>query len=74
MSITVDLSPAEMDIVRKEAENQNISVEDFSREAIMKQAGNLAYMARIKQAWKNVEEGKCTYLTDDELRNIVYGN
>lgn len=50
-----------------------MSMEEFSHEAILKAARNAAYRASIDRAIRNADAGHCTYLTDEELRGIVYG-
>ena len=74
MSITIELSPAELELVKTQADSKNVSVEDFSREAVMKQAGNAAYMAKINRAIKNLDEGKGKFFTDKELEELFNGN
>ena len=74
MSLTIDLSPADVEFIRIQAMENNVSIEEFSYEAIMKAALNAAYLTRINQAKKNADLGHCTYVTDDELREIVYGS
>ncbi len=74
MSITIDLDPVDTEFLKAQATARNVSVEEFSREAVMKAARNAAYLASIDQAIKNADAGHCTYLTDEELKGIVYGN
>lgn len=74
MSITIDFSPASMALIKKQAMTQNTTAEEFIRAASEKAARNAEYLAGIERAKKNADAGNCTYLTDDELRGIVYGN
>ena len=74
MSITIELSPADAEFLRAQAAARNISAEEFSREAVMKAARNAAYLASIDRAVENADAGHCTYLTDEELKGIVYGS
>ncbi|MBR3457416.1 MAG: hypothetical protein IKH16_04590 [Selenomonadaceae bacterium] len=74
MSITIDFTPAETQLLQAQATAANISVEEFSRKAIMKAANNAAYLAMLDKSFQQAEEGKGTYLTDEELRKLVYGN
>lgn len=60
MSITIDLSPADVQFVQEQAAAGNISVEQFSKDAIMKAARNAAYLAKLDRAFKQSIEGKCT--------------
>ena len=74
MSITIELSPADTEFLQAQAAARNISAEEFFREAVMKAARNAAYLASIDRAIENAESGHCTYLTDDALKDIIYGN
>ena len=74
MSITIDLTPADAEFLAAQAAARHVSVEEFSREAVMKAARNAAYLASIDRAIENADAGHCTYLTDEELKDIVYGN
>ena len=74
MPITIDVSPADVDLIRTQAIDQNVSVEEFSREAILKAARNAAYLKRIRQAKKNLDEGKGKFFTDEELEALFHGN
>ena len=74
MSITIDLTPADTELLTAQATAKNVSVEEFSYEAVMKAARNAAYLASIDRAIKNADAGHCTYLTDKQLREIVYGD
>ena len=60
MSITIDLSPADIEFVQAQAAAGNVSVEEFSREAIMKAARNASYLAKLDRAFKQSVEGRCT--------------
>lgn len=74
MSITIEFSPVEIAVIKAQAMAQNTTVEEFIRKESAKAARNAEYMARIDRAKKNADAGNCTYLTDDELRGIIYGN
>ena len=74
MLITIELNPIDTEFLKAQAAARNVNVEEFSREAIMKAARNAAYLASIDQAIENADAGHCTYLTDEELKGIVYGN
>ena len=74
MSITVDLSPADIEFVQAQAAAGNVSVEEFSREAIMKAARNASYLAKIDHAFQQMHDGTGTILTDKELKALVYEN
>ena len=74
MAIMIDLSPADVELVRSQAMEQDISVEEFSKEAVMKAARNAAYIKRIKQAKKNLDEGKGKFFTNEELEALIHGD
>ena len=60
MSITIELSPADVEFVQAQAAAGNVSIEEFSREAIMKAARNASYLAKLDRAFKQSIEKKCT--------------
>ena len=60
MSITIDFSPSDVQFIQEQATAGNISIEQFSREAILKAARNAAYLAKLDRAFKQSVEGKCT--------------
>ena len=74
MSITIDLSPEDTAFVEEQAKTENLTAEAFSKAAVMKAARNAAYMESIRRAKKNLDEGKGVWVTDEELRRIVYGS
>lgn len=74
MSITIALSPKDTELVRAQALAGGMSMEEFSYAATMKAAKNAAYLAKIDRAIKNLDEGKGIYVTDEELRRIIYGD
>lgn len=74
MSITIELSPADIEFVQAQAAAGNVSVEEFSREAIMKAAHNASYLAKIDHAFQQMHDGTGTILTDKELKALVYEN
>lgn len=73
MQITLDIPTADTAFIQTQAARQNMSLEEFSHAAIMKAARNAAYIDRIRQAKKNLDAGKGTFLTNDELRELIYG-
>ena len=74
MSITIDFSPADMDLIQEQATASNTTAENFIREASAKAARNAAYLAMLAKGFKQAEEGTGTYFTDEELRKLIYGN
>ena len=74
MSITIEFSPADMELIEKQAIASRTTAEEFIRTASAKAARNAEYLARLNQAMKNLEEGKGVYLTDKELEELVQGD
>ena len=74
MSITIDLSPADIEFVQAQAAAGNVSIEEFSREAIMKAARNASYLAKIDRSIQQMHDGTGTVFTDKELRSLIYEN
>ncbi|HCB93284.1 MAG TPA: hypothetical protein DEP57_05665 [Selenomonas sp.] len=74
MSITLEFSPADMELIQEQAKASNRSAEDFIREAAAKSARNAAYLARIDRATKNLDEGRGKFFTDEELEALFNGN
>ena len=74
MSIIIDLSPSDVQFVQEQATAENVSVEQFSRDAIMKAARNAAYLAKLDKGFKQMAEGRFTHFTDEELRQMIYGD
>jgi len=74
MSITLDFSPADIQLIQEQANASNVSVEQFSHEAIMKAARNAAYMAKIDRGIKQMHEGTGKFFTDEELEALFNGN
>ena len=60
MSITIDFSPADLEIITEQAKVGNTSVEEFIRSASAKAARNAEYMAKIDRACQQSIEGRCT--------------
>lgn len=73
MQLVIDLPQKDIDFIAEQAKRENISKENFSRKAIMKAARNAAYVARIKQAKKNLDDGKGVYFTNEELEELFNG-
>ena len=60
MSITIDFSPADIELIKEQAAASNTSAEDFIREASAKAARNASYLAKLDRAFRQSMEGKCT--------------
>ncbi len=71
MSITVDLSPADVAFVEEQANAANLSREVFARDAIMKAANNAAYLAKLDEADRQLREGQFRVFTMEELEAMA---
>ena len=71
MSITIDLPPAEMNFVEKQASEQNIGVEEYTLNMIRKAMRNAEYLAKLDRAYKDKAEGKGVMFTDEEWEHYV---
>lgn len=58
MSITINFSPADMQSLREYATHTNISVEEFSRQAVIKELHNISYRKKLDKAFDNMANGK----------------
>ena len=73
MSITIDFSPADLQLLQEQAAAGNVSVEEFIRNSSMKSARNAEYLARLDRAFQNMKEGKGTKLTWEQLERLADG-
>lgn len=71
MTITVDYSPADMDIITEQAKAGNTSVEEFVRATSSRAARNAAYLAKLDRARQEIREGKVVTFTDEEWEKFV---
>ncbi|MBQ9615687.1 MAG: hypothetical protein IJR38_05035 [Selenomonadaceae bacterium] len=73
MSITIDFSPADMQRLQEQATAGNVSVEEFSRSAIMKAARNAEYLAELERRTKDIREGRnIVSFTDEEWEKFIH--
>mgnify|MGYP002623660207 CR=1 FL=1 len=73
MSITIDFSPADMKMLQVQATAGNVSVEEFSRNAIMKAAKNAEYLAELRRRTKDIRECKnMVSFTDEEWEKFIH--
>ena len=72
MTITIEYSPAEMEVITAQAKAGNTSVEEFIRTSSSKAARNAEYLAKIDRAYKNKADGKSTMFTGDEWESFVH--
>ena len=73
MSITIDFSPADMELLQKQAAASKISVEEFIRQSSMKSAANAAYLAMLDRSMKEFDDGKYVKKTTEELEELIRG-
>ena len=73
MSITIDFSPADLQLLREQAAAGNVSIEEFIRQSSMKSARNAEYLGRIEQSIQRLNEGKGTKLTWEQLERLANG-
>ncbi len=74
MSITIDFSPSDLELIQKQAAAANKSAEDFIREAAAKSARNAEYLAMIDHGIKQMHEGTGTLITDKQLEALANGD
>ncbi|MBQ7480037.1 MAG: hypothetical protein IJT01_14260 [Selenomonadaceae bacterium] len=74
MSITIDFTPAEIALIKEQATACNTTAEEFIRQASAKAARNAEYLAKLDKGFKQMEEGKFTHFSDEELRRLIYGD
>ena len=71
MSITIDFSPADVQLIQQQAAAGNVSIEQFSREAILKAARNAAYLDKLNKSAQQVKNGKVVKFTDEEWEKMI---
>ena len=59
MSITLDFTPTDIELIQAQATANNLNIEEFSRKIIMKAIHNAAYMAMIDQGVQQIANGTC---------------
>ena len=59
MSITLDFTPTDIELIQAQAAASNLSVEEFSRNIIRKAIHNSAYLAMIDQGLQQIANGTC---------------
>jgi hypothetical protein len=70
MPITIDFSPADIQLIQQ-ATAGNVSVEQFSREAILKAARNAAYLDKLNKSAEQVKQGKVVKFSDEEWEKMT---
>ena len=71
MPITIDFSPADMELLRAQAAAANETVEEFIRKSSMKSANNAAYLAKLKKSDEEIRQGKVVRFTDEEWERFI---
>ncbi|MBR3457108.1 MAG: hypothetical protein IKH16_02995 [Selenomonadaceae bacterium] len=74
MLVTLDYTPSDMQLLKAQADATGRSVEEFIRESSMKSARNAEYLSMLGKAREQMRNGQYTHFTDEELRNLIYGN
>ncbi len=71
MSITINFSPADVEFIAAQAAAGNVSLEEFSKQAILKAAQNAAYLAMLDRSRQEAREGKVIAKTMTELEAMA---
>ncbi len=71
MSITINFSPADVEFIATQAAAGNVSLEEFSKQAILKAAQNAAYLAMLDKSRQEAKEGKVITKTMTELEAMA---
>ena len=75
MSITIDFSPADTRLIQEQAAACNTSMEQFSRDAVLKAARNAAYLAEIDRRTNDVRNGRnIVSFTNEEWETFGHGD
>ena len=59
MSITLDFTPADIELIQAQAAASNLSIEEFSRKIIMKTIHNATYLSMIDKGMQQIANGTC---------------
>ena len=75
MSITIDFSPADLQLLREQAAAGNVSLEEFIRQSSMKSARNAAFSAELSNREAAKEKRNAEYLAkiDRGIRQMNEG-
>lgn len=71
MSITINFSPADVEFIAAQAAAGNVSLEEFSKQAILKAAQDAAYLAMLDKSRQEAKEGKVIAKTMTELEAMA---
>ena len=70
MPITIDFSPADIQLIQQ-ATAGNVSIEQFSREAILKAARNAEYIAKLRKSEEQINQGNVVKFSDEEWERFI---
>ena len=73
MTLTIDLTPAETELMQKQATAANTSMESFAHEAAMKAARNAEYLSGLKESLHQLEAGDVVVKSWSELKAMEVG-
>ena len=71
MSITIDFTPADVEFIQAQASAGNVTLEEFSKQAILKAAQNAAYLAMLDKSRKEQAAGKVIERSLEELEAMA---
>ena len=71
MSITVDFSPADTILVQERAAAIKVSIEEYIRQAVLKDASNYAYLAKLELSREQIKKGQVVTFSDNEWESFV---
>ena len=71
MSITIDFTPADIQLIQQQATAGNVSIEQFSREAIRKAARNAEYIAKLRKSEEQINQGNVVKFSDEEWERFI---
>ncbi len=71
MTVSLDFTPNDAAFIESQAIAANLTVEDFSRAAILKAANNAAYLNKLEKSEKQIKEGQVKTFTAEEWERFV---
>ena len=71
MTVSLDFTPNDAAFIESQAIAANLTVEDFSRAAILKAANNAAYLKKLEKSEKQIKEGQVKNFTAEEWERFV---
>ena len=73
MTLTLNLTPAETELMQEQATAAHTSMESFAREAALKAARNAAYLDGLKESMRQLEKGEVVVKSWAELKAMECG-